>query len=122
MRKPFAKVMVAGLAVLALSSMVVAQETPAQPQMQQGRGAGRGAGGRGGGRGAQPGFVASGVPAMPDPVGPAPKHDFNTIAPSSDADADVTVELSPYPAAEFDAVVVCCTLLVAEPDPAVVGA
>jgi hypothetical protein len=90
MRKPFAKVMVAGLAVLALSSMVMAQEPQAQPPAQ-GRGAGRGAGGRGGGRGAQPGFVASGVPAMPDPVGPAPKHDFTGtwVGP-------LTVEMGPY--------------------------
>jgi hypothetical protein len=65
MRNPFAKVILASLAVMTLW-LPVAQA--------QGRG---GAGGRGGGgRGAQPGFIAAGVPAMPDPPGPAPKHDL----------------------------------------------
>ena len=66
-----AKLILASLAVLALCSAGAwAQD--------QGQGQGRGGrGGRGGGRGMQqPGFVASGVPAMPDPVGPAPAHDL----------------------------------------------
>ena len=78
MRNPFAKVMVASLVVLTLWSAV------AQAQ---------GRGGRGGGRGPEPGFVAAGVPAMPDPVGPAPKHDLTGtwVGPLS-------VVMGPYPA------------------------
>jgi hypothetical protein len=56
MRNPLAKVVVASLAVLALSSAVMAQErAPRAPQ---------------------PGFVTAGVPEMPNPPGPAPKHDL----------------------------------------------
>ena len=66
MRNPFAKVIVASLAVLTLWSAMA---------QAQGRGAGTQAQGRGG-RGPQPGFVAAGVPAMPNPPGPAPKHDL----------------------------------------------
>jgi hypothetical protein len=72
MRKLVAGTIFVLLVVLALSPQVIAQAPQGQP-MQAGRGGG---GGRGGGRGSQPGFVASGVPAMPDPVGPAPKHDL----------------------------------------------
>lgn len=80
MRNPFAKVMVASLVVLTLWSAV------AQAQAQS-------RGGRGGGRGPQPGFVAAGVPAMPDPPGPAPKHDLTGtwVGPLS-------VVMGPYPA------------------------
>jgi hypothetical protein len=76
MRNPSAKVNVASLALLTLWSAVA---------HAQGRG--------GGGRGMQPGFVASGVPAMPDPAGPAPKHDFTGtwVGPLS-------VTMGPYPA------------------------
>ena len=63
-RNPCAKVIGALLAVLTIWSGAQAQ--------------GRGGGGPGG-QGPQPGFIASGVPAMPDPVGPAPKHDLTEI-------------------------------------------
>jgi hypothetical protein len=74
MRNPFARVMVASLVMLTLWSAVA---------QAQGRG----------GRGPQPGFVAAGVPAMPDPVGPAPKHDLTGtwVGPLS-------VVMGPYPA------------------------
>jgi hypothetical protein len=68
MRNPLAKVIVASLAVLSLSLLPVA----AQAQ-------GRGGRGRRGGRALPPGFVAAGVPKMPGPVGPAPKHDFTGV-------------------------------------------
>jgi hypothetical protein len=55
MRNPFAKVIVASLAALTIWSAVA---------QAQGRG------------GQQPGFVAAGVPAMPNPPGPAPEHDL----------------------------------------------
>jgi hypothetical protein len=82
MRNPFPKVMVASLVVLTLWSAVAQAQAQAQ-----------GRGGRGGGRGPQPGFVASGVPAMPDPPGPAPKHDLTGtwVGPLS-------VVMGPYPA------------------------
>ena len=57
MRNPVAAPIVALLAVLALSSAVMAQAP-------RGRGL------------VPPGYVAEGVPAMPDPPGPAPKHDL----------------------------------------------
>src|SRR5580658_9391653 len=56
MRNLVAQLTVAVSAVLVLSSTVAAQ-------------------GRGG-RPLPPGYVAEGVPAMPDPPGPAPKHDL----------------------------------------------
>lgn len=79
MRNPLAQVIIASLAVLTLWSAV------AQAQGRGGRG--------GGGRGSQPGFVAAGVPAMPDPAGPAPKHDLTGtwVGPLS-------VVMGPYPA------------------------
>jgi len=58
MRNPVAQLIVASCAVLALSSAVMAQED-ARPRRQ-----------------VQPGYVAEGVPKMPNPPGPAPKHDF----------------------------------------------
>jgi hypothetical protein len=78
MRNAFAKVIVASLVVLTLCSAT------AQAQ---------GRGGRGGGRGLPAGFVAAGVPAMPDPVGPAPKQDLTGtwVGPLS-------VVMGPYPA------------------------
>ena len=77
MRNPFAKVIVASLAVLTLCSAV------AQAQGRGGRG----------GRGPQPGFVAAGVPAMPDPAGPAPKHDLTGVWVGP-----IKVVMGPYPA------------------------
>jgi hypothetical protein len=56
MRNPVTASIVALLAVLALSSAVMAQE----PR----------------GRAIPPGYIAEGVPAMPNPPGPAPKHDL----------------------------------------------
>jgi hypothetical protein len=60
MRNPFAKVIIASLAVLIL--------WPALAHAQ----------GRGG-RGLKPGYVADGVPAMPNPPGPAPKQDLSGV-------------------------------------------
>jgi hypothetical protein len=59
MRSPVATVIVALLAVLALSPAVVAQNPEGRPQRQ-----------------VQPGYVAEGVPKMANPPGPAPKHDL----------------------------------------------
>lgn len=56
MRNPFAKPSVALLAVLALSPAVMAQERAP--------------------RAVQPGYVSAGVPEMPNPPGPAPKHEL----------------------------------------------
>ena len=56
MRNSLAGVIVASLAVLAVSSAVMAQERAP--------------------RGVQPGFVAAGVPEMPYPPGPAPKREL----------------------------------------------
>ena len=56
MRNSLAEVIVASLAVLAVSSAVLAQERAP--------------------RGVQPGFVAAGVPEMPNPPGPAPKREL----------------------------------------------
>ncbi len=76
MRDHLAKLLVASLAVLILWPAVA---------HAQGRGRGGGGGGRGGaqpqgqgrgGRGPQPGFVAAGVPEMPNPPGPAPKQEL----------------------------------------------
>jgi hypothetical protein len=79
MRNVVAERIVALLVVLALSTAV------AQAQ-------GRGAGGRGG-RALPPGFVADGVPAMPNPPGPAPKHDLTGIWVGP-----LQVEMGPFPA------------------------
>lgn len=59
MRNPVAAVIVASLAVLALSSGIAAQDQEARPRRQ-----------------VQPGYVAEGVPKMPNPPGPAPKKDL----------------------------------------------
>jgi hypothetical protein len=59
MRNPVAEVIVALLAVVALSSAAVAQNPEARPRRQ-----------------VQEGYVAEGVPKMPNPPGPAPKHDL----------------------------------------------
>src|ERR1700693_1536577 len=59
MRNSVAEPIVALLAVLALSSAAVAQP----PQV----------------RAIPPGYVAEGVPKMPDPPGPAPKHDLTGV-------------------------------------------
>lgn len=72
MRNPFAKVIVASLAVLIL--------WPAVAQAQ-------------GRRGPQPGFVAPGVPEMPNPPGPAPKHDLTGTWVGA-----ISVVMGPYPA------------------------
>jgi len=56
MRNSLAEVIVASLAVLAVSSAVLAQERAP--------------------RGVRPGFVAAGVPEMPNPPGPAPKREL----------------------------------------------
>ena len=61
MRNPVAEVLVASLAVLALSSAVLAQNPGAQVRPR---------------RPVQEGYVAEGVPKMPTPPGPAPKHDL----------------------------------------------
>ena len=73
----FAKVIVVSFAVLTL--------WPAVAQAQ-------GRGGRGG-RGSQSGFVASGVPEMPNPPGPAPKHDLTGIWVGP-----ISVVMGPFPA------------------------
>jgi hypothetical protein len=69
MRNPVAetKLIVASMAVLALCSAAVAQDAP------QARGGGRGS------RGPQAGFVAAGIPSMPNPPGPAPTHDLSGV-------------------------------------------
>jgi len=71
MRNPCAKVIVASLAVLTLWS----------------------AGSQAQGRRAQPGFVAPGVPEMPNPPGPAPRHDLTGTWVGA-----ITYEMGPYPA------------------------
>jgi hypothetical protein len=60
MRNPVGAVIVASLAVVALSPAVMAQDQEAARPRRQ----------------VQPGYVAEGVPKMPNPPGPAPKHDF----------------------------------------------
>jgi len=74
MRNLVAERILALLAVLALASVVV---------QAQGRG----------GRALPPGYAYDGVPAMPDPPGPAPKHDLTGIwvGPQD-------VEMGPFPA------------------------
>jgi hypothetical protein len=57
MRNPLAEPIVALLAVLAFSSAVVAQNPGGRPRVPEG-------------------YVAEGVPKMPNPPGPAPKHDL----------------------------------------------
>src|SRR3954469_15324615 len=91
MRKSLVHGIAAIFALLTLGSGVARAQTPAQAPAEGRGAAGRGGGGRGGGRGAQPGFIASGVPKMPDPVGPAPKHDFTGtwVGP-------IKVEMGPY--------------------------
>jgi hypothetical protein len=76
MRNPFAQVTV----IVAL--MLVLAPWPAVAQAQ----------GRGG-RGVPPGYVAAGVPAMPNPPGPAPKQDLTGVwvGPTK-------VEIGPFPA------------------------
>jgi hypothetical protein len=59
MRNPVAEVIVALLAVVALSSAAVAQNPEARPRRQ-----------------VQEGYVAEGVPKMPNPPGPAPKQNL----------------------------------------------
>jgi len=71
MRNPLAKVIVTSFAVLALSPALMAQR---------------------GGR-STPGFVAEGVPEMPNPPGPAPKHDLNGVWVGP-----IKVEMGPFPA------------------------
>jgi hypothetical protein len=60
MRNPVGKLIVAVLAVTSLASMLQAQEA-----------------GRGGGRRPPEGFIAEGIPKMPNPPGPAPKQDLS---------------------------------------------
>jgi hypothetical protein len=60
MRNPVDALIVASLTVLALSSSVVAQDQEAARPRRQ----------------VQPGYVAEGVPKMPNPPGPAPKRDL----------------------------------------------
>jgi hypothetical protein len=59
MRNPVGAVIVASLAVVALSPAVMAQDQEAARPRRQ----------------VQPGYVAEGVPKMPNPPGPAPKQD-----------------------------------------------
>jgi hypothetical protein len=59
MRNPAPHIIVVSLAALALASAAWAQEEAPRPRRQ-----------------VQPGYVAEGVPKMPNPPGPAPKHDF----------------------------------------------
>jgi hypothetical protein len=68
----FTKIFVFSLAALALSSALIAQQRGPQ--------------------GPQPGFVAAGIPEMPTPPGPAPKHDLTGawVGP-------VTITMGPYP-------------------------
>jgi hypothetical protein len=61
MRNPLAAVIIASLAVVALSPAVMAQDQEAAPRPR---------------RQVQPGYVAEGVPKMPNPPGPAPKQDL----------------------------------------------
>ena len=61
MRNPVAAVIIASLAVVGLSSAVMAQDQEAAPRPR---------------RQVQPGYVAEGVPKMPNPPGPAPKQDL----------------------------------------------
>src|SRR4051794_24996225 len=82
MRRQFAQVIVALVVLTILTGAAQAQE--------RGAAQGRGGGGRGG-RGPQAGFIAAGVPAMPDPPGPAPKQDFTGtwVGP-------IKIEMGPY--------------------------
>jgi hypothetical protein len=66
------KIIVISFAALVLSSILIAQQRAPQ--------------------GAQPGFVAAGIPEMPTPPGPAPKHDLTGawVGP-------VTITMGPYP-------------------------
>lgn len=84
MRNPVAKVIVASLAVLALSSAVMAQDQ-ARPRRQ-----------------VQPGYVAEGVPKMPNPPGPAPKQDLAGawVGPQS-VSRDPTPPMTPAGEARF---------------------
>lgn len=59
MRNSVAVVIAASLAVLVLSAATIAQDQGARPRRQ-----------------VQPGYVAEGVPKMPNPPGPAPKQEF----------------------------------------------
>ena len=61
MRNPLAAVIIASLAVAVLSSAVMAQDQEAAPRPR---------------RQVQPGYVAEGVPKMPNAPGPAPKQDL----------------------------------------------
>lgn len=61
MRNPVAAVIVASLALVAFSAAVTAQDQGAAPRPR---------------RQVQPGYVAEGVPKMPNPPGPAPKQDL----------------------------------------------
>jgi hypothetical protein len=61
MRNPVAAVIIASLAVVALSSAVMAQDQEAAPRPR---------------RQVQPGYVAEGVPKMPNAPSPAPKQDL----------------------------------------------
>jgi hypothetical protein len=72
MRDPLAKLIVASLAVLIVWPVVADAQ---------------------GGRGRQPGFVAPGVPEMPDPPGPAPRHDLTGTWVGA-----ISYEMGPYPA------------------------
>jgi hypothetical protein len=60
MQNPVAALIVASLAVVALSPAVMAQDQEAARPRRQ----------------VQPGYVAEGVPKMPNPPGPAPKQDL----------------------------------------------
>src|SRR5579871_1318507 len=95
MRNPLAKVMIAGLAVVTIWAAPQVQAQDEAPAQGQGQAAGRGGrgGGRGGRGGAQSGFVAPGVPKMPDAPGPAPKHDLSGIWVGP-----IKVEMGPFPA------------------------
>src|SRR5580693_8585585 len=77
MRNPLAETIAASLAVLALSSVVMAQaQGQARPRHE-----------------VQDGYLVEGVPAMPNPPGPAPKHDLTGIWVGP-----LKVEMGPFPA------------------------
>ncbi|HLH06261.1 MAG TPA: hypothetical protein VKW78_03400 [Terriglobales bacterium] len=62
MRNRLTQVILGSLAVFAIASFAFGQEQQARPRPR---------------RQLQPGYVAEGVPEMPNPPGPAPKHDIS---------------------------------------------
>ena len=85
MRNPVAGAIATSLAVLALSSALMAQEEAARPRRQ-----------------VQPGYVAEGVPKMPNPPGPAPKRELTGawVGPQA-ASHDAVPPMTPAGEAKF---------------------